>query len=268
MFDTMLIAKRIKQARIDQNMTQLQLADLMGVSYQAVSNWERGNSMPDISKLEDLCNVLNLEISELLGVERKVADAVEKVLEKKTLTMEELVEVAPMLPPEQLQEQARKASAKKVDFSKIISLAPFLDEEYLSELVEKVEPDNLREVICVAPFLSTSCLRGLISRCQSADDFDMIISLAPFLDRETLDALVNRCEAEADSAMLCSLAPFVSTQTLDSLVDRLLAKGGEAELDCVSSLAPFLSSTTLRKVAEKMMEDRNLEGLADIATFL
>ena len=67
MFDTMKIAKKIKEARIAKNMTQMNLADAMGVSYQAVSNWERGNSMPDISKLEDLCNALDLSIGELLG---------------------------------------------------------------------------------------------------------------------------------------------------------------------------------------------------------
>ena len=49
MFDTNTVAKNIKEARIGKNMTQMDLADAMGVSYQAVSNWERGNSMPDIS---------------------------------------------------------------------------------------------------------------------------------------------------------------------------------------------------------------------------
>lgn len=42
MFNTIEIAKRIKQARIDKNMTQMNLAEAMGVSYQAVSSWERG----------------------------------------------------------------------------------------------------------------------------------------------------------------------------------------------------------------------------------
>ena len=69
MFDTMMIGKKIKQARIDQNMTQMNLADAMGVSYQAVSNWERGNSMPDISKLADLCAALHISVNELLGIE-------------------------------------------------------------------------------------------------------------------------------------------------------------------------------------------------------
>ena len=44
MFDTMKVAKRIKEARMAKNMTQMNLADAMGVSYQAVSNWERGVS--------------------------------------------------------------------------------------------------------------------------------------------------------------------------------------------------------------------------------
>ena len=45
MFDTLKVAKTIKQKRLEKNMTQMNLADEMGVSYQAVSNWERGDSL-------------------------------------------------------------------------------------------------------------------------------------------------------------------------------------------------------------------------------
>ena len=38
-------------------MTQMELADRMGISFQVVSNWERGNSMPDISKLPELAEI-------------------------------------------------------------------------------------------------------------------------------------------------------------------------------------------------------------------
>ena len=107
MFDTIMIGSKIKQARIDQNMTQLNLADAMGVSYQAVSNWERGNSMPDISKLGDLCRVLNLSVNALLGLEENAPNAVKKALEQEPMTMEELTEVAPMLPPEEIKERVK-----------------------------------------------------------------------------------------------------------------------------------------------------------------
>ena len=67
MFDMNKVAANIKAARTKQNMTQMNLADEMGVSYQAVSNWERGNSMPDISKLPELCKILQISFEELVG---------------------------------------------------------------------------------------------------------------------------------------------------------------------------------------------------------
>ena len=51
MFDMQKIGKKISELRKRKNITQMELADQMGISFQAVSNWERGNSMPDISKL-------------------------------------------------------------------------------------------------------------------------------------------------------------------------------------------------------------------------
>ena len=47
-FNMAQIGRRISGLRKDQNMTQMELADKLGISFQAVSNWERGNSMPDI----------------------------------------------------------------------------------------------------------------------------------------------------------------------------------------------------------------------------
>ena len=45
MIDMNRVGKCIKNARTNKNMTQLELADIVGVSYQAVSNWERGVSL-------------------------------------------------------------------------------------------------------------------------------------------------------------------------------------------------------------------------------
>ena len=54
MFNMKQVGKKIVSLRKSRNMTQTELADKMDVSFQAVSNWERGNSMPDISKLPQL----------------------------------------------------------------------------------------------------------------------------------------------------------------------------------------------------------------------
>ncbi len=72
MFDTRKVGQRTSQSlRKAKDMTQMELADKMMVSYQAVSNWERGNSMPDISKLPELAEILGVSLEELLGSKRK-----------------------------------------------------------------------------------------------------------------------------------------------------------------------------------------------------
>ncbi len=68
MFDVRIVSMRIHDARIKKNMTQSNLADELEVSFQAVSNWERGNLLPDISKYEDLCRVLEVDLEYLLGI--------------------------------------------------------------------------------------------------------------------------------------------------------------------------------------------------------
>lgn len=63
------IGKYIADMRKKQNMTQKQMADVIGVTDKAVSKWECGKSLPEISKIEPLCNVLKISVNELLSGE-------------------------------------------------------------------------------------------------------------------------------------------------------------------------------------------------------
>ena len=63
--------KGISNLRQNANLTQDELAMRMGVTPQAISKWERGQSLPDLSILSDLCRVLNVSSDLLLGLEYK-----------------------------------------------------------------------------------------------------------------------------------------------------------------------------------------------------
>lgn len=61
------IGKFILELRKGKNMTQQELADKIGVTDRAISKWENGRGMPDISMLSLLANELNCTIQELLN---------------------------------------------------------------------------------------------------------------------------------------------------------------------------------------------------------
>lgn len=76
MFEMDKIGKKIAEARKKQNITQMELADKLNISFQAVSNWERGVSMPDISKLSELSEILHITIDELIGKESPLIESI------------------------------------------------------------------------------------------------------------------------------------------------------------------------------------------------
>lgn len=63
------IAEVISRSRQNLNMTQDEFASRIGVTPQAVSKWECGTGMPDVSLLSGICNVLRISGNELLGTE-------------------------------------------------------------------------------------------------------------------------------------------------------------------------------------------------------
>lgn len=348
MFDTMSIAKRIKQARIEKNMTQLQLADAMGVSYQAVSNWERGNSMPDISKLADLCQTLGITVNELLGMEEPAAAAVTKAMEKEELTVEELKEVAPMLPPEEVKEQVEKTvrrwdekrekkmeemnrrisvkkeklsrrfaqrfgtkqpgeekkrpepqaeekRKKRIDLSAIAELAPFLDEEYLKELVLEAIEESLDGIEDLAAYLSEDTLLEVVEKARQEDlpqlaeiachlsekalaryverigveDLEQISEIACYMDDAALDKLTRRYEQANRFDAIVEIVCYLSEETLDGLVTRLITrKFDPQELGELSELYAYMGDESLQKLAKYMMECRDLDSLEEIMPYV
>lgn len=76
------------EMRRQQNLTQRQLAEQVGVSDKTVSKWETGRSMPDNAILLDVCLLLNISVNELLSGEKFTE---ENYVDKSEETMIELV---------------------------------------------------------------------------------------------------------------------------------------------------------------------------------
>ena len=64
--DNAKIGNLIYQLRKEKNMTQLQLAEKLGISDKAVSKWERGLGSPDLSLMPGLSEILGVDLEKLL----------------------------------------------------------------------------------------------------------------------------------------------------------------------------------------------------------
>ena len=88
------LGPEIAEARRTNGMTQLELAEKMGVTDKAVSKWERDLSCPDVNSLPQLAEVLGLSIEELLQgknekqpADSKVGELLDTILKAIALAM-------------------------------------------------------------------------------------------------------------------------------------------------------------------------------------
>lgn len=64
--DCQKVGELIRSLRLEQGMTQRQLAESMNISDKAISKWERGLGCPDISLLHELSEALGVNIEKIL----------------------------------------------------------------------------------------------------------------------------------------------------------------------------------------------------------
>lgn len=108
----MKLGKRIKQLRIKSNLTQESLAEQLNVSMQSVSKWENDVSMPDITLLPKLSEILGVSIDELfdLSVEQKLARIERRLDIEEPLLHNDFVEIEEYL-KEQVESEEHKYRA-------------------------------------------------------------------------------------------------------------------------------------------------------------
>lgn len=266
------IGRRIADLRKQRDMTQLELAEKLGVSYQAVSSWERGLTMPDISKLPDISQVLQVSIDHLLGDDANAAlikNVLTQPAEAVAITPEELAEIAPAIKPSQV--ESLMENLRPMHFSEVVLFAPFVSSEVLQRLVEKLDATlgenrlHLHDIASIAPFLDSAYVSKLALRIESVKGICAIADLAPFISQEVLEQLANKAEEVGGIHDLAPLAPFLRTEYLDNLAVKLESAGSICDLQ---NIAPFISQPVLQDLTIKAINAGHTKDIAHLLPFL
>lgn len=227
MFDMQSIGIRISQMRKDAGLTQMGLADKLNISFQAVSSWERGLTMPDVMKLHELADIFGVTIDDILCNTRgsaMVTAAASNEVPIPLPTMEEVSEIAPLLTAPQTDSLAEKIIEEKGDtmnLREIASVAPFVSSAFLEEIAEKVigETNNLSAIGPIAPFVSTAYLDKLAGKVvETTGDLSAISSIAPFVSSHYLNSLAQKALAEKGLSALSPILPFIDSKIIETYI--------------------------------------------------
>ncbi len=85
--DQIKIGKFIAKCRKEKNLTQMQLAEKLGITDRAISKWETGKSLPDSSIMLELCELLGITVNDLLSGEVVTMSDYNEQLENNLLLM-------------------------------------------------------------------------------------------------------------------------------------------------------------------------------------
>ena len=267
MFDTKEIGRKISEFRKVSNMTQMELADRLNISFQAVSNWERGNSMPDISKLPELAELFGISIDELLGKKSElitniIEGDIEEFLGNTLVAAEELKEAAPILQPAQIERIVENAK-QEFELGEMTELLPFINQDTINMLAYRAaENGRYDDIEDAAPFLEQKVIVDTVKMMIA--DRKNIEDIAPFIERSSMGELAGMIYENDGLAGVEDILPFIPREILQEIAEKEYERGGH-DFDVI---APFLDKKYLNELAIRLLRDKRIKDLENTIAFV
>jgi transcriptional regulator with XRE-family HTH domain len=265
------IGSYIQRLRKSLGLTQGKLAEALSVSPQAVSNWERGDSLPDASQWIPLSQALGTSVELLLYGGELPEDASDEAVKSE--------ETAPPPPapavnePDDDEEEEEEEDEDEEEDEEEEDEEDEDDEEDDDECEELDDSDPWSQVIALAPFISSATLDMLARKaCESEHpDWDKLNRLMPFLSRDTLREMTRLAfmGKSPDWRALRKLAPFLGKDALSEVIESLPDKSRIDPHELVK-LAPFLNRNELGRLLKMATrgEVPDMRLLRKLAPFL
>ena len=206
MFDTTQIGKRISEFRKAKDMTQYELADKLSISFQAVSNWERGNSMPDISKLPELAEIFGVTIDDIIGHNNTV---LHDVISSQSPNANEysdadISEAAYILKPSQIEDILINTDYHPRVLSTVL---PFLSDKTIEEITDE-HIKNGKSVAVLLPFLHYEKIEELVR--IATENGESITMFIPFLRESAIKAFAFEAFEHGGISETSVFLPFMN----------------------------------------------------------
>ncbi|XMB86778.1 helix-turn-helix transcriptional regulator [Mycoplasmatota bacterium WC44] len=240
--DAIKIGAYISKLRKKKDLTQSELAEKLYISHQAVSRWETGQSVPDLSTMVELSKLFDVTIDQLISADNKV----------KSVNYDSILNG---INQEDFDKVVTDIENGENDLKDVLTLSPILKSSQIDKIVDKLgefeSTITSQSISNLAPFISGESLETLVNRFIDKNEEIHLDGLIPFLNQNTIEKLTTYLLEKGVEIDVVQLAPFASTKVLDMLIEKAIEKG---EVLNPQELAPFLSRNTLDKLCKSAID--------------
>lgn len=200
--------KFIKKLRKDNNLTQDELAKKLGVTYQAVSKWENGKSIPDIAILKTISLLFNVNIDELL--DGTVKD--KKKLNKKIFIPITFLGICLLgilvffvVHKETYQFKVLETDSNDFEISGVLAFSPSKSSIYISSINYNNSDDTEYKSLSCSLYDVNGNAKTKISSCESeSSDVETLNELLHNIDF-TVDNYASSCKLFKDNQLVLEI---------------------------------------------------------------
>lgn len=142
------IGRRLKKARIDAGLKQADVAKILGITYQAISNYERGVNRVDTDTLRSLCNVYGIKVADLLNTPAWTDEMISAYRNANTPEQKQRYLTIWGIPDFLIEEtnNQRESEAEKIDLKANFNLTP-QELSRISAAMAQMNPEGRERVV-------------------------------------------------------------------------------------------------------------------------
>lgn len=200
MFDIKKFGGYLSSLRKKADMTQMELADRLNLTRQAVSRYEHGDSFPDVSILVIIAEIFHVSLDQLINSGNPThgeSMILENIAQGKEPAppehIEDVLSLAPYLRPSMLSALSGNLAKQGIDISSIVSLAEYLNDDATVAMLEnasleEASPELLERLV---PLLNHDSQYAIFQKIMDGEmDWHFLRLLVPYMD-----GLISQIEA-------------------------------------------------------------------------
>ena len=229
--DIAIVSTYLKTRRKIKNLTQVDVAEKMGVTPQAVSKWERGESLPDISLLSALAKLYGVSVENILNGN-----------ESKDIRLENIGESLNAFVSGDLFaliKEAFETSGSIQNLRVTPDVFLFITNSQKIQLLDIIftMPDYIAIIDDILPYLNNIQRQKLIFHILERKDYDNIEPIMPYLSNAIKTEIVLGLLENDAFNFLEEIMPMLSIEHKDMIITHVLGNG--YDLDTLDNFYSF-----------------------------